>query len=84
MVSMKKLIATLAGLGLVAGLGLSLPANAADDFTITELSVFDAGSGDGGAEIASYHKATSRSTSPMVLTTRLTLSQSQTQRTLSW
>jgi len=58
MVSMKKLIATLAGLGLVAGLGLSLPANAADDFTITELSVFDAGSGEGGAEIASYHKAT--------------------------
>lgn len=47
-------------IGLVAVLAtasLSLPtANAATNFTITELSVFDAGSGAGGAEISSYHK----------------------------
>lgn len=53
---MKKSIATLASLGLVLGLGFSIPAQAADEFKITELALFDSGTGEGGAEIASYHK----------------------------
>jgi hypothetical protein len=39
-------------------LTLSLPAQSAETFTITKLSVYDSRSGEGGAEISSYHKAT--------------------------
>lgn len=54
---MKKLLAIFSSLALILGLGFSAPAQADADLTITELALFDGGSGDGGAEIASYHKA---------------------------
>jgi hypothetical protein len=54
---MNKLLAAIASLGIIA-LGFTNPAQAATDFTITELAVFDKGSGAGGAEIAAYHKST--------------------------
>lgn len=58
MAIMKKLVSLIAAPALMLGLGVSIPAQAADDFTISKLGVFDSLSGAGGAEIASYHKAT--------------------------
>ncbi len=53
---MRKFFAITSSIALTLGLGFSVPAQAADEFTITELALFDGGSGEGGAEIASYHK----------------------------
>ncbi len=58
MLNMKRLVSIFAVPALVLGIGLSIPAQAAEDFSITKLGVFDSLSGAGGAEIASYHKGT--------------------------
>lgn len=52
----RKLSAIIAS-ALLAGLAVTTPAIAETDFTITELSVMDSGSGEGGAEIPAYHAA---------------------------
>ncbi len=53
---MKRIFALLAVATLPFGVGLALPSQAAETFTITKLSVFDSGTGEGGAEISAYHK----------------------------
>lgn len=55
---MKRYVSLFAVPAIVLGLGLSIPAQAEDGFSVTKLGVFDSLSGVGGAEIASYHAAT--------------------------
>jgi hypothetical protein len=57
---MKRSLSLFSVVALVTSVGLSIPASANSEFTITKLGVYNSLAGEGGAEISSYHAATKR------------------------